>query len=249
MKMTTCVDRAKPRIPAFFRMKRNLVACIAAAVMAGVMLVSPASGAVISIGAVPLSANGAEILNTGSLVSAWDVNGGSNATVNGITFTTAQPSSITLTGFSYSVTSQPTTVAVYGAGTEMAKLMEGLKGSGVNAAATVTINNLIVGDEYRVQFISHEAEAATNTRGMWVQFGATASTTPVIQATSGYISTIVFTATSNSQNFVFHTTTNRRSVLNAMSVFNVSVPTPAAFSSGLVLLAGCGVARRFRRRG
>lgn len=222
---------------------RSLGLC-ASALLLGV---TDASAAV-TLNNAQLSYNGAEILNTGTLIFAWDTNGNgvTDPIVNGITFNKVQPGSVSFSGnFSTNIVDHVATSGLYGSNAAMAELMDSFTANNGDGQGTVmTISGLSIGQQYRIQMLHHQV-ATAGTRDMEVHFG-TLGTDPGSGAFSaagnnGRIVTITFDATATSQSFFIRAGGNDRTVLNGAVLF--AVPEPSA-----ALLGGLGVLAMLRRR-
>ncbi len=166
---------------------------------------------------------GGNIVNNGSLVFAWNVNG--NATnplpvVNGMTFANTAPASgpsATIAGFPAAVNEVGGATQTHYSG-DMAKVMGDYVGTNFSTNGTVTLSGLTVGGLYRVQFLHHQDINTDAQRTLRVLFGTGPSATNYAGAGDeiGYVSNVVFTAASTSQVFTLNPTTGARAMLNGV---------------------------------
>lgn len=232
-------------------MTRLRLTALSIALFALLMIVRPTDAGLISISASTLSASGTEILNTGTLLAAWNVNGNaaSTPTVNSIAFPNAQPAQTTLSGLTATVSDSTATSAHY-TDSDLAEVMGDILGTNSGANATITISGLTMGVTYRVQMLHHHDIGNAGARAMAIKFGTSGTQTATFNAgdNQGYITTAEFVADGTSQLFTAVTIggLNSRSILNGITVFSVptAVPAPAALPAGLIMLGGLALRRR-----
>ena len=200
-----------------------------------------------------LTADGSNIDTSGVISTewAWSLDNGSGTqTVNGIVFSEAAPTDASLSGFQGGVNT--------GAGGnytgDMANVMDEFRvsgGSGVGGFLRVTLNNLTVGETYRLQMLHDTTN--TGTRESQVNFiGDNAFGGTIIESSSvftttdadlGKLSKYEWTPSATTQRFEIEAVAGR-SQFNGAVLQQIPEPGAAAALFGIGALAAVALRRR-----
>lgn len=221
-------------------------------------LAGGAEAGLITMTVTNLEVDGSNVVKTGTVLSAWNVNGNENLnpTINGITFLDAQPSNITFTvtgGNSAGDSTDAASVKARYTTEEMDALMKSYRStnfsSSANARFNITFTGLIVGNQYQAQFL-HDRGASSFSQ-MWFGDMTTGTPSSTFTANASSITSpgrrvlVDFTADATTQLFTLDAitftngTTFAPAVINAISLTLVPEPASLALLAlGGVLLAG-----------
>lgn len=116
---------------------------------------------------------------------------------------------------------------------------------------TITLNNLSIGTEYRVQFIGGQLGQQADARLFDITSGGVTSD-PVDGSIQMASNIATFTADASTQDFVFAPVSggddsNRRAPLNAIAIYSIPEPSTTLLVMGVSALGWCLVRRRSRR--
>ncbi len=227
---------------------------------AALLLSSLAGGAeagLITMTVTNLAVDGSNVVKTGTVLAAWNVNGNENLnpTISGITFLDTQPGNITFTvsgGTPAGDATDNATVKDRYTTPEMDALMKSYRTTNFSSSSTarfnITFTGLTIGNHYQAQFL-HDRGGSSFSQ-MW--FGdmttGTSSSTFTANASSstspGRRVLVDFTADATTQLFTldaisFSSGSHAPAVVNAISL--TLVPEPASMAllamGGLMLLA------------
>lgn len=219
-------------------MKKQIVFLATLTAIVSLAFAPTASAALISGGHAALATDGSDITGgaSTSLVWAWNINGESDATVNGVTFSATQPGSVSIGGWSYNkhTADLAPTIAHY-AGSDMQQLMGNLLGTASDSDDTMSLANLTVGKTYVLQVLQHQDINLPDRREGVIRFGNSTSS-PALGVVFdhgddyGRITTATFTADAATQSLYFDTgDTIDRVVINGIALYE-AVPEPSSLA-------------------
>lgn len=214
--------------------RNRIQSAVLASFVVVTLSIGSASAGLISIGTGPLSSTGDEILATGTQVFAWNVGSDASpaaAVVNGITFADTKPTTVALNNPGGGTNVNVATTSVDYTTEGMQAIMGDLSVSAGGVTMTVTLSDLTIGQDYRLQMFHHQHIDGANKRRTTVYFGnqATGTSSGVMDAglSQGYISTTIFKADATTQLFTFVTLSgSTRSVINGATLFEMPAPAP-----------------------
>jgi len=170
------------------------------------------------------------ILKTGQYEFAWNCAGASDLVVNGVPFYADNSVNPTSSEVTISVGAGTTNITGQNAAApysgSFATLMSTLIANSANSVNyTLHVDNLTPGRRYRVQFISHQKVDYAGVRDMEFHHGSAAHTTlrsGAFDAFTPSTSIVHFTAATGRQSFYVRADLTDRSIINAVSVFDVT---------------------------